>query len=165
MGAPPGSFHKRGCYYERKRLHKESVVVVPTIPQSASSAPDWRESFSPTSGCRFRRTPARVPTAGIALRGNNPSVSFADSSRLRVSFSEPEGAAKFILRPGTPARRSRGWGENPQKPTKEPCESNPFHKTTPLKFPKGRASNAISPPDGWPPRRPPDTGAPYFPRS
>ena len=39
----------------------------------------------------------------------NPSVSFA-SSRLKGERSEPEGAAKFILRPGTPARRSRGWG-------------------------------------------------------
>jgi hypothetical protein len=44
----------------------------------------------------------------------NPSVSFAASSRLEGEHSEPEGAAKFILRPGTPARRSRGWGENAQ---------------------------------------------------
>ena len=43
----------------------------------------------------------------------NPSVSFA-SSRLEGERSEPGGAAKFILRPGTPARRSRGWGETTQ---------------------------------------------------
>ena len=44
----------------------------------------------------------------------NPSVSFAASSRLKGERSEPEGAAKFILRPETPARRSRGWGEKIQ---------------------------------------------------
>ena len=111
-----------------------------TIPQSASlTAPGWREGFSPTSGCRFRRTPARVPTAGTTLWGDNPSVSFADSSlytrepwktpwakthkgalgdrrgrKLKGEQSEPEGAAKFILRPRTPARRSLGWGVNAQ---------------------------------------------------
>ena len=50
----------------------------------------------------------------VATIPHNPSVSFADSSRLEGERSEPEGAAKFILRPGTPARRSRGWGANTQ---------------------------------------------------
>jgi hypothetical protein len=34
---------------------------------------------------------------------------------LEGKRSEPGGAAKFILRPGTPARQSRGWGGNTQK--------------------------------------------------
>jgi hypothetical protein len=82
----------------------------PQPGEAEDGAKCWREGSSPTSGCRFRRTPTRVPTAGATLWGNNPSVSFA-SSRLEGERSEPEGAAKFILRPGTPARRSRGWGE------------------------------------------------------
>jgi hypothetical protein len=50
-------------------------------------------------------------TAKHCASSHNPSVSFADRSQLEGERSEPGGAAKFILRPETPARRSRGWGE------------------------------------------------------
>ncbi len=53
-----------------------------------------------------------------------PPLSCANTGNLgrlgwiRLGFewemTEPEGAAKFILRPGTPARRSQGWGETTQ---------------------------------------------------
>ena len=48
----------------------------PQPGKAEGGAESWREGFSPTSGCRFRRTPARVPTAGTTLWDDNPSVSF-----------------------------------------------------------------------------------------
>jgi hypothetical protein len=72
-------------------------------------------------------------TAKHCASSHNPSVSFADSSRLEGERSEPEGAAKFILRPGTPARRSRGWGENTQGSLwEQPLHKKRLHETIPL---------------------------------
>jgi hypothetical protein len=85
--------------------------------KGAFGEPPWAQSWR-VSGANLKGRQnlfcAPEPQPGEAEDGaknTREPWGTAVGAELEGERSEPEGAAKFILRPGTPARRSRGWGE------------------------------------------------------
>ncbi len=70
----------------------------PQPGEAEDGAKSWREGSSPTSGCRFRRTPTRVPTAAQCFRETIPQ-SASPAPGWRVSAANLKGRQNLFCAP------------------------------------------------------------------
>ncbi len=118
----------------------------PQPGEAEDGAKSWREGSSPTSGCRFRRTPTRVPTAAQCFRETIPQ-SASPAPGWRVSAANLKGRQN--LQPGEAEDGAKSWreGSSPtsgcrfrRTPTRVPTAAQCFRETIP---------QSASPAPGW----------------